>query len=129
MPRTSLAAIYIPVLGAIIVAMVGGGGMLANAFQGKSNDKDREIAILTAERDAWMHKAIEAEMSGRRARQPHGRGSRTPDLAGREDAIETIGVAAKFAAEVRAEVRPDTFKAKPTLLGWPHRQLRLPQKK
>ena len=124
--KPSLAAICIPVLGAIIVAMLGGGGILANAFQGKSNDKDREIAILTAERDAWMNKAIEAEVSGRRARHPRGR---TPDLTGREDAIEVIGVAANFAAEVRAEVRPDTFKAKPTFLGWPHRQLRLPQKK
>ena len=127
--KPSLAVICIPVLGAIIVAMLGGGGILANAFQGKSNDKDREIAILTAERDAWMNKAIKAEVSGRRARHSRTRGSRTPDLTGREDAIEVVGVAANFAAEVRAEVRPDTFKAKPTFLGWPHRQLRLPQKK
>ena len=126
--KPSLAAICIPVLGAIIVAMVGGGGILANAFQGKSNDKDREIAILTAERDAWMNKAIEAELSGRRARHSRS-GSRTPDLAGHENAVEVVDVAANFAAEVRAEVRPDTFKAKPTFLGRLHRQLRLPQKK
>ena len=126
----SVAKALIAALAAVIIAMVGGGGILANAFQGKANDKDRQIAVLTAQRDAWMNRAIEATLSTRRSRHLRSSGSEEFSSPERERMLDTIAVGAQLAIEVREEVKPDTFKAKPTFLDpRSRRQLKAPQKK
>lgn len=120
-----VAKALITVLGAIIVAMVGGGGVLGNALQGKANDKDRLIAILTAERDVWMEKAIEATLSARHARRPRRRRGEELSSPERERTLEKVEVGADLATQVRDEVKPDTFRAKPTFLQAPRPKRRV----
>jgi len=122
----SVAKALIAALAAVIIAMVGGGGILANAFQGKANDKDRQIAVLIAERDVLMDKLIDVTLSARRARRSRDHEDDQYSSPERERMLAAV----EAEAELAGKVRPDTFKAKPTFLSpRSRRSLKAPQAK
>jgi len=132
-PHPSVAVYLIPALAAIIVAMVSGGGILANAFQGNANDKDRQIAILTAERDQLISMLLTARRVGghyaRRATRAREGGWSVPadeEMTARDSSLAKIEVF----AQLDSAVKSDTFRAKPTFLGTkPQRLMRAARKK
>lgn len=128
--RSGIPVALISCFGAVVVALLGSGGFLTNALQAKANDKDRQIAVLTAERDQLISMLLAARRSGFHRSRSSMRSREGPSVAEEPTAQEAMVDRVEVEAEIAAAVRPDTFEAQRTFLGTrPQRRVRVPMVK